>query len=200
MVKIYTKTGDSGTSGLYSGERLAKDSLIFDVLGENDELSSRIGCLIASIKTNQYLNDEFYIKVLRNIQKNIQTINSIIATIDKKNKNIGTIEDEDIESLESDIDNMTNILPELKNFIMPGSYETDALSHMCRTQSRKCERFFIKLINDENITSVMFKGCEASIKMSDREFDKNIQIYLNRLSDYFFTLARYTSYNQDEEE
>lgn len=171
MPKIYTKTGDSGTTSLYDGTRMGKDSIYFDILGNNDELTSRIGIIYTLLKDNK--NDDLTINIsdiLRDIQSTIQDINSNIAKA-----NVTISEDKVIE-LEKYIDIMTKELPPLTKFILPGENFLDANIHLCRTQTRKVER-------------------ELWLMNQCIEIDKVICKYINRLSDFFFTLARWTISN-----
>jgi len=168
MPKIYTKTGDSGTTSLYDGTRTGKDSIYFDVLGNNDELTSRIGLVYVLMKDR---SDSLDISnILRNIQSTIQDINSNIA------KAKVTISEDKVTELEKYIDIMTSELPTLTKFILPGENFVDANIHMCRTQTRKVER-------------------ELWIMNQTIEIDKVICQYMNRLSDFFFTLARWETHN-----
>ena len=174
-MKIYTKTGDKGKTSLYDGKRLNKFSLMFEVLGELDELTCRIGMLHALVK-----NDEI-LKYLRKIQQIIQDINSNIATIDKTKK-LPYIGGELIVEIETKIDGMEGKLPKLTRFILPGIGRIDSQVHLCRTQTRKVERLLWKLNN-----------CELNGKILNLtlvKVDENILKFINRLSDYFFVLSR----------
>lgn len=169
MPKIYTKTGDGGITSLYDGTRMGKDAVFFDILGSNDELTSRIG-MVYAILSDQTPNNNNYndiLPILRNIQQTLQDINSNIARA-KVN-----IDDQIVEILEGHIDTMTAKLPPLTKFILPGERILDAHIHLCRTQTRKVERD-IWTMNRSN------------------EVDPVICRYINRLSDFFFTLARWT--------
>jgi cob(I)alamin adenosyltransferase len=171
MTKIYTKTGDKGTSSLYNGNRICKDSIYFDVLGENDELSSRIGILYSMATPNLDLKGFCVKKVLRSIQSLLQDINSNIA---KANT---IIPEDSISEIESYIDIMDCHLPKLTKFILPGSYTLDAQAHMCRTQVRKVERALWKMNGSVLVDDIICK-------------------YMNRLSDFFFMLARWFCENK----
>ena len=179
-MKIYTKTGDEGTTSLYDGSRINKHDIIFDVLGENDELNARVGKLWCLIEEKLFnYDDNLFVEYIRNIQSCIEIINSNIANPElkeennnKKRKSCTQITDEMIKSLETKIDDMEKYLPKLTKFILPGVTIADCQSHLCRTQSRKCERMICNL----NQTYIL---------------DKNILIYMNRLSDFFFVLSRF---------
>jgi cob(I)alamin adenosyltransferase len=163
MPKIYTKTGDKGTTSLYNGTRIGKNTIFFDILGEIDELSSRIGLVYVLSCEKMELQNEF----LRTIQSTLQDINSNIA------KAKVTISEDNITLLETRIDDMTRELPPLTKFILPGEQILDSHIHLCRTQTRKVERYLWKM--KETV-----------------EIDEIICRYMNRLSDFFFTLARRT--------
>jgi len=170
-MKIYTKTGDDGTTGLFGGEfiRVKKYDLRVETYGTCDELNSHIGLINndnSSIKENLII-----------IQKKLFNISSTIAMDDSdismKQKKDLHIKDEDIYFLENLIDIMNEELPTLKSFILPIGTQNAVYAHVCRTICRRFERRLIEL-NDNN-----------------GNIDKNILIFINRLSDYFFMLARY---------
>ena len=190
-MKIYTKTGDGGMSYLYDGSRLYKDNIIFSILGENDELNARIGKLWSVIEENDYKS--FYVTLddIRDIQSSIEIINSNIATpsfidndgIIKKKKECQTISKDMIENLEKNIDFMQKHIPKLTKFILPGVTVADSESHLCRTQTRKCERMIWSYVKENN-----------------NIIDENILVYMNRLSDFFFVLSRYICHSLDKME
>ena len=179
-MKIYTKTGDKGVTSLYDGTRLEKHSFVFDLLGEMDELSCRIGMLYAIL--SESCNDRkvqihpyhTFLPFLKHIQQTLQDINSHIATInEKKKKRLQTIDEKYVQDIEYGIDEIHNKLPPLSNFILPGTTQLDAQCHLCRTQTRKVER-------------MMWKGnSDKAVLLQDV-----VLKFMNRLSDYFFTLSR----------
>jgi cob(I)alamin adenosyltransferase len=172
-MKIYTRSGDDGTTGLYDGSRIQKDDIILDVLGTIDELSSHIGLLMFYLK-----KDEKNILFLRNVQTLLLNIGSIIAT-QSIDISILKINEMHISGIEKIIDYMDNYLEPLTVFIVQdGKNEKEANAHICRTITRRCERELYKYKN----------------------VDENICKFMNRLSDYFFTLARYTSETLKNEE
>jgi len=173
-MKIYTKQGDEGGTVLYDMSKVSKSDLIVDVLGDFDELGSFIGVLIASLSQDRTYKDES--KFLRNIQQNLLYIGSMIATPKKKDR-LRQLSEEDVQVLEKDIDRMWNECPKLKTFILTGSTPLDCQAHVCRSVARRAERHFWQLVNDK-----------AGAHLQN---DKVLQKYINRLSDYFFALARY---------
>ena len=187
---IYTKTGDKGTTSLYNGERKSKTDITFEVLGQIDHLNSQIGfakeqCKLAlehaEAKESNPERHEFVEKEqLENIQNRLFEIGSHVATPrdsskGEDDKKLYTVFDETyIEMLEQWIDTYDNDLPPLKSFILPGGGIGSASLHLCRTSCRTVERNLFYLINDEKV-------------------DISVGRYINRLSDYFFTLARVMS-------
>ena len=184
-MKIYTKTGDNVITSLYDGSRISKNNIVFDILGENDELNARIGKLWCVVEEKLDGKEQYeLLEYIRNIQSSIEIINSNIATpsfldvdgIIKKKKACMFITEDMIKFLEIKIDEMEQSLPKLTKFILPCVTIVDSESHLCRTQTRKCERMLYNL-NESYI------------------LDKNILIYINRLSDFFFVLSRYICYS-----
>jgi len=178
--KIYTKTGDGGKSSLYTGERRGKDDLVFEALGAVDELSSAIG-----------LGREFYLETaassanvdvaeqLRRVQCVLQDIGSHIATPrssarETHSKNVGPFDETLTKTMEVWIDEMTAQLPPLTNFILPSGGRAAASLHCARTICRRAERRVVPIVAAE-------------------EMAKEPAIFLNRLSDYLFTAARYVA-------
>ena len=168
-MKIYTKTGDSGDTSFFDGSRAPKYSMAFQVLGEVDELSARIGLLCSHLKDTN---------MMRKIQRTLQDFNSHIATMDKTNKKLPNLSEDLVANLEQMIDEMEKFNPKLTKFILPGVTTADALAHLCRTQARKAERYMIEYCKTEIIVlpECMFK-------------------YMNRLSDFFFVFARWICNN-----
>jgi cob(I)alamin adenosyltransferase len=165
-MKIYTKTGDQGQTALFGGKRVSKDDIRIEAYGTVDELNTFIGLLNTSFNeaTQNYL--------LTEVQKRLFTIGSNLASDPEKHMITPDIDDEDIHTLENAMDTMDQLLEPLKNFILPGGDPAIAYAHICRTVCRRAERRVISL---EKVSEV----------------DAKIVVYLNRLSDYFFVLARY---------
>lgn len=168
-MKIYTKTGDKGETGLFGGERVSKHSTRLDAYGTVDELNSFIGLAVIEVK-----NEELKV-ILNDIQQKLFVVGSDLATpqTEKNAKlKITRTPDEYISITEKLIDKFESQLDELKNFILPGGSKSAALLHICRTISRRAEREIVALKNTE-------------------EIGNNIVIFLNRLSDLFFVLSRF---------
>ncbi len=165
--KIYTKTGDDGTTGLFGGGRVRKDSARIDAYGNVDELDSVIG-LCRAVSGNDWIDP-----LLQEIQNNLFVLGADLATpLDtRSNYNIPRIAVDDAKRLEAAIDEHTAALPPLKHFIHPGGSELASRLHLARTVCRRAERSVVHLAAQEEIG----------------KFDL---IYLNRLSDLLFTLAR----------
>jgi cob(I)alamin adenosyltransferase len=171
-VKIYTKTGDKGQTSLLTGKRVEKYHPRIEAYGTIDELNSFIGLLEA------YDIDGPDKLFLQNIQRKLFVAGSLLA-MDEKNEGfaIEEITDNDILEIEQEIDRLTDILPKLKLFIIPGGSHAVATAHVCRTICRRAERICVYLSENGNV-------------------DTNILIYLNRLSDYFFMLSRKIAFDQ----
>jgi len=172
MSKIYTKTGDKGKTSLLGGKRVYKYNAQVTAYGNVDELNSHIGNIVCGYP--------YDISFLRNIQKTLFTIGSILSSDKKETQDLYKIPDiteYDILPLETEIDLMTEEMPELKNFILPGGNETMCKIHIARTVCRRAERSIV-----------------------ESEADPFVTKYVNRLSDYLFTLARYVGYKENVEE
>lgn len=184
-MKVYTKTGDSGETSLYDGSRAPKYAINFVVLGEMDELSSRIGMLCAILG-----KDSVFYPQLRNIQVIIQDFNSHIATLDSEGRKLPELPNDIISELEERIDKMEESNTKLTKFILPGVTQADAQAHLCRTQTRKAERALIELHNSRDILTVTKDGERSHVELEEFMIPQIILKYMNRLSDFFFVLAR----------
>ncbi len=164
--KIYTKTGDKGTTGLFGGARISKDDVRLEAYGTIDELNSFLG----------YLKDQVTIpgvpEELYQVQNSLFNAGSILATDPSKPEMKMEFNAAITPILEASIDKMQTELPALKNFILPGGHPLVSLCHILRTVTRRAERRVVTLSN---------LG----------EEHKEISIFLNRLSDYFFVLSRH---------
>lgn len=165
-MKIYTKTGDQGTTALFGGKRVPKDDLRIDTYGTIDELNAWIG-LVRDQEVNQPRH-----AVLAEIQDRLFTIGSILATEPGNTKvKIPALSAADTQQLENDIDAMEAGLPPLRFFVLPGGHQAVSFCHLARTVCRRAERLTISLDHTEGVPSEVLK-------------------YLNRLSDYLFVLSR----------
>ncbi len=215
-IKIYSKTGDTGSTSLFGGMRVDKDSKRLAAYGTVDELNSQIGVVLAELNSpvilnsiqdlkkipkpfgfaqgEQVRNDKFspVISKLDRIQGelfilgwDLATPLNLKVTFREKTRSkraseklkVKRIRKSYIERLESDIDTWTKELPEIKNFILPGGGKVGAGLHLARTIARRAERETVGLLKKEPV-------------------NKNAIIYLNRLSDWLFTLARYANHQE----
>ncbi len=188
MPKIYTKTGDMGETGLGNGKRISKDSLRIEAIGAMDEANAFLGLVSArggptsgwQSSTTKDFGAKFKVgEYLKAIQKDL----FILGTIVSQSKLRAIFMSERTEFLEEIIDTLTRELPPLTNFILPGGSETGALIHVARAVARRAERRVVSLMkaeNDESLTQVT--------------------MYLNRLSDFLFTLARCVNMQEGIEE
>jgi len=164
MSKIYTKQGDGGYSTLYDGNKYYKNNIIFDVLGDFDELNSHIGLLITNCIKRDYKDE---IEILRKIQSKIMILATYIAEL-KNQKHQVYIYSSDIQFLEKNIDQYSEKNPIIVGFTLIGKNVTESQTHVCRSITRRVERSIYKL---------------------NYKIDYNIKMFLNRLSDFFFILA-----------
>lgn len=180
-MKIYTKTGDNGTTALYGGTRVLKNDLRIEAYGTVDELNSYLG-LIRDQK--EAANDrEFLIE----IQKNLFHIGAILATPPEKavlkngKQRLDVTKMTSEQRLEKAMDKMNEDLPEMTHFVLPGGQPVVSYCHIARCVCRRAERFIVSLHNEEEVAPVVLK-------------------YINRLSDYLFVLARKLAFDNDVEE
>jgi len=175
-MKIYTKTGDKGTTALFGGKRVSKADLRIETYGTVDELNSYVG-LVRDQPVNQNRKD-----ILVEIQERLFTIGSILATEPGNTKvKIPSLLQEDVTRLEKEIDAMDASLPPMKSFVLPGGHQSVSFCHVARTVCRRAERLVIALDAQEKIDVLVIQ-------------------YLNRLSDYLFMLSRKMSAELDAEE
>jgi len=165
--KIYTKTGDKGETSLIGGTRVPKYHERIEAYGTLDELNSFIGYL------RDQISDQHVREVLLKIQENLFTAESLLATDHEKEitRALPQLSEEDVLTLEMEIDVINMHLPDLSSFILPGGHPLVSLCHVCRTVCRRGERIIIKLASDMAVDETLIK-------------------YVNRLSDYLFVLAR----------
>ncbi|MFA7314591.1 MAG: cob(I)yrinic acid a,c-diamide adenosyltransferase [Candidatus Magasanikbacteria bacterium] len=176
-MKIYTKTGDTGQTSLLGGKRVEKNCLEMEAIGEIDELNSFLG-LLNSYLDNKFKNEK---KILQKIQNKLFDIGANLAAVQTTLAKVPTINKKDIVLLEKQIDKMDETLTKLTQFILPGGSIPASLSFQTRAVCRRAERVVISL-------------------KQNYKLDENIFKYLNRLSDYLFTLARYFNKQENFEE
>jgi cob(I)alamin adenosyltransferase len=175
-MKIYTKTGDEGTTALFGGTRVKKYNLRIDSYGTVDELNAYIGLI-----KDQNIKDATKDSLLK-IQNELFTLGAMLATPPEKETlksgkerlNIPKVNSNSIQFLENEIDTMDSELPQMTHFILPGGHQAVSFCHVARCVCRRAERLCVELNDEEAINSDILK-------------------YLNRLSDYLFVLARMLS-------
>ncbi|MBX2931792.1 MAG: cob(I)yrinic acid a,c-diamide adenosyltransferase [Chitinophagaceae bacterium] len=168
-MKIYTKTGDAGKTSLIGGTKVPKSHIRIETYGTIDELNSYIGLV------SDYATEEHTKIILKEIQDRLFTIGSALATDPDKEPlmKLPDLKEEDILLLEKEIDAMSNELPKMKYFILPGGHVAVSTTHIARCVCRRAERNCVAMQENEMFISPLI------IK------------YINRLSDYLFMLARY---------
>lgn len=182
-MKIYTKTGDKGTTSLFGGTRVPKHHIRIDSYGTVDELNSWLGLIADQNIAKDYRNE------LQAIQKILFTVGAILATEPQKatlkngkeRLNIERINNDDVLYLEMAMDKMDEDLPQMTHFILPGGHPIVSYCHIARTVCRRAER-------------------KTTILYENEAFDETVLTYLNRLSDYLFVLARKLSMDLGVEE
>jgi cob(I)alamin adenosyltransferase len=174
-LKIYTKTGDKGDTGLIDGSRISKSDLRIIAYGVVDEANSHIGLIISNIEKNSIFDDVK--KILLNVQQDLFVLGAELANPNTlKDDNI-LVKTEMISTIEKYIDKFESELAPLSNFILPGGSIESSLLHICRTVVRRAEISVVALAKEQKI-------------------NQEILTYLNRISDLFFVLARVTNKRQ----
>lgn len=177
-MKIYTRTGDQGTTSLASGQRVSKTCARLESYGTIDELCSHIGLLVT------YCTSEHDRQLLTDVQNQLFVVGGYLATdngqgtTDNRQRKTPIVTDEMVTMLEQEIDAINATLPPFRCFILPGGCRAAAVAHICRTVCRRAERRILALAEE---------GAEV---------DAHVISYVNRLSDYLFVLAR--KLNADE--
>lgn len=170
-MKVYTKKGDTGTTSLLGGTRVSKADLRIEAYGTVDELNAYLGVL------RDLCSDEALSSSLLSIQNCLFTVGSELAADPEKNKmEIPRLKQEDVLFLETEIDAMTEALEPMRFFILPGGDMASSHAHVARTICRRAERRVIDLNNHTN------------------NVDARVIEYLNRLSDFLFTVSRYLTF------
>jgi cob(I)alamin adenosyltransferase len=171
-VKIYTKTGDNGTTALFGGQRVAKDALRVEAYGTLDELNALLGLAVAMLDTET----NFLAPLLLRLQSQLFTVGAELATPpervqDRLASRIPRVQEQHVAALETAIDEYDAQLAPLRQFILPGGTRLAATLHIARTVARRCERLVVRLAGQEAVSEAILR-------------------YLNRLSDLLFVLAR----------
>ncbi len=161
LTKLYTKTGDDGTTGLGDGSRTTKDSSRIEAVGTIDELNSWIGLLLAELPANEPL-----IEPLTDIQHRLFDLGGELAV-----PGFQLIQSDMVEDLEILCDQLNEELPPLKEFILPGGSKSAGLCHMARAVARRAERIIVTLSKEDTV-------------------GEDLRQYINRLSDVLFVMAR----------
>jgi cob(I)alamin adenosyltransferase len=176
--KIYTKTGDKGTTSLIGGTKVPKSHLRIEAYGTVDELNSYIGLC------KDLVADTAAQIVLLEVQDRLFTIGSSLACdpIKEPKMRIPDLIETDVELLEKEMDRMNESIPPMKNFILPGGHTTLSQLHIARCVCRRAER------------------CCVRLELESLEVEAIIIKYLNRLSDYLFVLSRYIGHQMNIEE
>lgn len=168
-MKIYTRTGDTGMTGLFGGRRVGKDSARIEAYGTVDELNAQLGVARALSEDTELA------RRITALQNDLFVLGADLATpIDMEKTSIKRIEQRHIDRIETAIDDIEEKLDPIRFFILPGGHAAAAQLHVCRTICRRAERCIVHLAALEEV-------CETNVR------------YINRLSDYLFVLARYAN-------
>ncbi len=173
ITKVYTRTGDKGTTSLVGGVRISKADIRLETYGTIDELSSHLGLLAALLEEGEDYNH------LIRIQNDLFIVGNHLAT-DQRHTPLspaGQLPETEITFLEQQIDAINASLPEPQGFILPGGCQAAAQAHVCRTVCRRAERTIVALASESVVGN-------------------EVQIFVNRLSDYLFILAKKINFNK----
>lgn len=176
-MKVYTKTGDRGTTSLVGGTRVPKNDVRLEAYGTIDELNSWIGIILSL-----GISDEQSRHMLNVIQNKLFDVGSTLATEIDSKWQPRAVNDDDTQALETEIDRLEGILPTHDRFILPGGAKTAAAANVARTVCRRAERIIVSLPD---------KTCPAQTETAK---------FVNRLSDYLFVLGRYCNFLAGEPE
>ena len=182
--KVYTRTGDDGTTALVGGERVPKDALRIESYGTVDELQSGLGMLRAALAESDRHPQACreMVAAIHQVQQDLFDLGSTLATPPQHLDRVrNPITGERIAWLEETMDRWNESLPPLRSFVLSGGGRLSALAHVSRTVCRRCERVVLRLQREEEVPGEVLR-------------------YLNRLSDYLFVLARHLAQVFDEEE
>jgi cob(I)alamin adenosyltransferase len=178
LVKIYTRNGDGGQTGIWGGVRLAKDEARMEAIGSVDELNAAIGFAAAAVQEAGCFDDGDPVPgLLGSVQQDLLVAGTELMAPSREGsgKDLPRLADGDVARLETAIDDLTARLPELRNFILPGGTEIAARLHLARAVCRRAERRVTTLRRNEDVSP-------------------DVCVYLNRLGDLLFVLARYVNH------
>jgi cob(I)alamin adenosyltransferase len=173
-MSIYTRAGDKGETSLKTGKKILKSDIRLDAFGSVDELNSSLGILIVGLKEKKIKGE------LLKIQKDLFEIGGQLAS-SSTNKKLDLFLNKRVSDFENLIDSWSKEMPVLKHFILPGGSKNAALVHLARTICRRAERRTVELSHKEKV-------------------DGNVIVYLNRLSDLLFTMARFVNKIEKQKE
>ncbi|MBO8157835.1 MAG: cob(I)yrinic acid a,c-diamide adenosyltransferase [Bacillaceae bacterium] len=178
-MRIYTRSGDKGTTSLIYGDRVAKNHARVEAYGTCDEANSMIGLALSHIGKEKWENKHEFMDFMRKVQTVLFHVGAELAT--PKGKEVAwKLKEEHVKELESQIDKLDKNLPELKNFILPSGHEGASCLHVARTIVRRAER--------------------TAVSLGDEIDNPHVISYLNRLSDFLFVAARYINKELSGEE
>ena len=173
--KVYTKSGDKGNTSIVGGHKLSKDSLRIESFGLIEELNSIIGSCILLLDQIKKKDSSVVCAYLFRLQHELFNLGNMLSTLESDyNFSMPQVINEDLEYMETMIDNINKTLPILDSFILPGGSELSVSFHKARTICRRCERVIVSLNNKEKINEIVLP-------------------YINRLSDLFFVLSRWAN-------
>lgn len=176
--KVYTLTGDKGTTSLVGGQRVAKDDIRVEAYGTVDELNAHIGQVVNAIKGTMPEVENLLFKV----QNKLFNVGAYLATEQTDDQApVYGLQDDDVKAIEAMIDTLDAQLPPMRGFILPGGSNASVLCDVCRTVTRRAERRVVTLAQEKPLNPLA-------------------QRYLNRLSDFFFILARHCNVSSGVEE
>lgn len=178
-MRVYTKTGDKGTTSLIGGERVAKCDCRVEAYGTVDELTAFTALLADKLQSDDIYKAET--NMLRRIESQLMTVAALLAIGEGGKGKVTKLNNDAIEGLEQAIDAMQEALPQITKFTIPGGDERVSLSHVCRTICRRAERQALRAAENCNI-------------------EEQVIVYLNRLSDYFYLLGRTITHRSNVEE
>ncbi len=177
ITKVYTKTGDKGTTSLVGGQRVPKNDHRIDAYGTVDELNAFVGMAVQELR-DEGGSDEgisWLVDVLVRVQHELFNLGAILATLPADvHPKQPQIREADVVALEVDMDRCNEALPPLRSFVLPGGSRANTTLHVCRTVARRAERMLVSLVHD---------GAVPNLTMT----------YLNRLSDAFFVWSRWVN-------